>query len=384
VAVLVATLMPRGGAPQPISLCLICGDRGAADALRNLLLFAPLGAAIALCGWRGRWPILAPAILSLAVEAAQIWIPGRDPSLGDVVFNTAGAAAAFAAVQSPGWWLWPRTGTRLLLMAGALVGALGVLVLTGVLFQPDLPRSTYWGQWTPRLGHLEWYRARIVRATLGPLDVPDGRLPNSDTARALLLAAAPLVVRGVAGPRVPALGSLLSIADEQAREIVLLGPDRDALVMRRRTRASSVRLEQPDLRAEGALRGIVPDVALDVVVRADGNGYCLAVNERASCGLGFTVGRGWGLISFPEGLPRWLQVLLDDLWAAALLVPLGFWLMGRRAGPLAVLAALAGLILVPITTGLMTAPPGQMVGAAAGLLVGLALRRRLGDVRRPV
>jgi hypothetical protein len=352
--------------------------------VRNLILFAPLGAAIALCGWRGGWPMLAPALLSLAVETAQIWIPGRDPSLGDVVFNTTGAAAAFAMVQSPGWWLRPRAGTRVLLMSGALAGALGVLWLTGVLFQPDLPRSTWWGQWTPQLGHLEWYRGRIARATLGPLDVPDGPLPQSAAARTLLLAGAPLAVRGVAGPRVPALGSLFSIADEQSREIVLLGPDRDALVFRRRTRASAARLEQPDLRAEGALRGVVPGDSLDVVVRADGNGYCLAVNGRASCGHGFTLGRGWGLISFPDALPSLLRVLLDDLWLAGLLVPLGFWLTGRRAGIPAVLVAVAGLFVVPAATGLVPTPPGQLIGAVAGLALGLALRRRVGAALRAV
>jgi len=377
-AVLVATLTPSGGAPQPISLCLLCGDRGAADALRNVILFAPLGATIALCGWRGAWVAFAPALLSLAVETAQIWIPGRDASLGDVVFNTVGAAVGFAVVRRSAWWLRPRAGHKVLLMVGTLGVVLGVLGATGVLFQQDLPRSTYWGQWTPDLGHLQWYRGHVLQASVGPRDLPGGGpLANSAEARALLLARAPLLIRAVGGPRVPALGSLFSIYDGQEREIVLVGPDRDDLVLRYRTRASALRLEQPGLRAEGALRGIAAGDSLDVVVRADGNGYCLGVNGRASCGLGFTVGRGWRLISFTEAFPSWLRLLLDDLWVGFMLVPLGFWLTGRRTGPLVVVGVAAGLVLLPAATGLMPTPPGELLGAAAGLALGLVLHRRV-------
>lgn len=341
----------------------------------------PLGAAIALCGWRGPWALVAPALLTFSVETAQIWIPGRDASLGDLVFNTTGAAVGLAIVLSSAWWLRPGRGARRLLMLGALAGALGVFAATGMLLQQDLPRSTYWGQWTPQLGHLEWYRGRIVRATLGMVGVPDGELRNSDSVRALLMARAPLAIHGVAGPPVPALGSLLSIADDRSREIMLLGPERDALVLRRRTRAAAWLLAQPNLRADGALRGVAEGESLDVVVRADGNGYCFVVNGRASCGLGFTLGRGWSLVSFPERMPSWFRVLLDDTWLAGLLVPLGFWLTGRRIGGLAVIAAFAGLWLVPGLTGLLPTSPGELAGAAVGIALGLLWRWRLAVAR---
>ena len=236
-AILVATLTPIGGAPQPISLCLLCGDRGVADALRNVILFVPFGMAASRCGLRDARVMATAALLSLAVESAQIWIPGRDASLGDVVFNSMGAAVGLGVVRSSVWWLRPPEGRRRLLMLGAVAAVLGVFGATGALLQQDLPRSTYWSQWTPQLGHLKWYRGRIERVMLGPLDVPDGRISSSQIARTLLLAKAPLEIRAVAGPRVPALSSLFSIADEQSREILLLGPDRYGLVLRHRTRA---------------------------------------------------------------------------------------------------------------------------------------------------
>lgn len=340
-----------------------------------MILFLPLGAAIGWCGWRRGWSALAPALLSLAVETAQLWIPGRDASLGDVVFNSTGAVLGFAVARSAGWWLRPGRATRRLLMLGALAGVIAVFGATGVLFQPDLPRTVYWGQWTAQLGRFEWYRGRVVRAAVGGVELPDGRLANSDSVRTLLLARAPLVIDARAGPPVSGLAPLFSIADGGAREIVLLGPDRSGLVVRYRTRAVAAWLANPALRADGALAGIEPGQPLNVTLRADGHGWCLVVDGRAHCGLGFTLGRGWAMIDFPAPLPTWFRASLDELWLACLLLPLGFWLTGRRAGAAAVIAAGAGLWLVPASLGLMPTPPAEWAAAAAGLALGLALRR---------
>jgi hypothetical protein len=59
----------------------------------NALLFLPFGVALAMLV--GRWWMLAmPAgfVLSFAVEVLQSRIPGRVPDLGDVLWNTVGAA----------------------------------------------------------------------------------------------------------------------------------------------------------------------------------------------------------------------------------------------------------------------------------------------------
>ena len=375
--ILVATLAPFGGPKPALSVCLVCGERGLADGLRNIFLYAPLGAATAWCGWRRPRVLVAAIALSALIELAQVWIPGRDPSLGDVTFNAVGAIAGFWAGRSSDGWLRPAGRLRVWLMLLGAFGVLATAAATGMLLQADFPRSTYWGQWTPNLGHLEWYRGRIVGVTIGALEVADGPVPHSAAVRSLLLSRTALRIRAVAGPPVPALGSLFSIYDGQQREVVLVGPDRDDLVFRYRTRAAAARLEQPALRAEGALRGVAAGDSLGVEVRRDGNGRCLEVNARAFCGLGFTIGRAWALIGFPETFPSWLRILLDDGWLAGLLMPLGFWLTGRRTGPLVVLAVAAGLVLVPVATGLMPTPPGGLAGAAVGLALGLGLRRRL-------
>ncbi|MHB1225417.1 MAG: VanZ family protein, partial [Gemmatimonadaceae bacterium] len=123
----VATLAPGSPVPlEPTDLtCLVCGSAGTADVIRNLLLFLPLGVAGALLGWR--WPraLAAGFALSLTVESLQLLVvPGRDPSLSDLLTNTVGTAVGFALAA--GWSRWgspSRRGARALAAAGAVAWA---------------------------------------------------------------------------------------------------------------------------------------------------------------------------------------------------------------------------------------------------------------------
>jgi hypothetical protein len=76
---------------------------GGAERVLNTLLFAPLGAAIALLLSRRAWPIaiLVGLALSATVEYAQLSIPGRVPDRDDVLWNTVGAAIGVVAVSAP-------------------------------------------------------------------------------------------------------------------------------------------------------------------------------------------------------------------------------------------------------------------------------------------
>src|SRR5438477_1941760 len=107
-AILSATLFPiSGGDPEPWLGCVLCGERGIADALINVLLFFPLGAALAATGMPWARCLLGGALLSAAVEFAQMYIPGRDPSLGDVLSNTLGAGLGAALMPMARSWQLP-------------------------------------------------------------------------------------------------------------------------------------------------------------------------------------------------------------------------------------------------------------------------------------
>jgi VanZ family protein len=78
----------------------------AADILANIVLFIPLGFLFQLARRRAGWPSLLQALgfgvlVSAAVEACQLFLPGRDSSLIDVATNGLGAllGAATAAYQ---------------------------------------------------------------------------------------------------------------------------------------------------------------------------------------------------------------------------------------------------------------------------------------------
>lgn len=358
-AILVATLRPdlsRGA--QAWASCILCGGRGTADALVNLILFAPLGVGLALAGVRARRATLMGALLSALIELAQTAIPGRDPSLGDVLFNTLGTVAGVTAVLLAPRALSlpaPRAARLSLAAAGAFAGA---VALTGALLQPSYPHSRYFAQWTPHLGHLEWYSGHVRSSRIGTLLLlPPGRVANSDSVRSLLVGSAPITVFAIAGPPPPGLSSLFSIYDQHQREIMLLGPDHHDLVYRYRTGGAFLGFDQPSVRLRGALRGVRPGDSLQVTISSPKRGrFCLGQDRDLTCDLGFSAGDGWALLYYAESFPAWLERLLRAIWLASLVAPVGFW-MRRRAESAAALVLLGvGLWLLPDLVGLK--PPG--------------------------
>ena len=364
-------------------LCVLCGyEELAADCILNVGLFLPLGAALRIAGWRPMRVVAVGSLLSVGVEAAQFFIPGRDSSLSDVVFNTLGTAIGVALAHSVStWWRPERHRAEVLSIAGVL-SAGSVLGLTGVLLGPAFPNDTYYGGWTPRLGHLEWYGGRVLQASLGGQVIPPGALAISSQVRQQLLSGAAIDVRGRAGPRPSGLAPLFTIADGHQREILLLGVDGDDIVYRYRTRAIASGFRGPEIRARGALRGIAWRDPLSVIVRPADSGYCFRVNSTEHCGLGFTVGVGWALIFGVQPGFLGLKPALNFGWLAALFFPFGLWARFGRAFVVAVLLSLGFLLILPSSIGLLPTPATELVGALAGFLAGWSSTKARGSFSR--
>ena len=64
---------------------------------------------------------------------------------------------------------------------------LAMLTLTGVAYQPDLPRSTWFGQWAPELGQFDTFPGTVQDVHLDDMFLPGGRLVASGSVRARLL-----------------------------------------------------------------------------------------------------------------------------------------------------------------------------------------------------
>jgi hypothetical protein len=378
--ILGATLVPlEPTEPTPPIFCVLCGEGSVADGILNAALFFPLGVTLSLMGWRPFRALAVGVLLSCGVEAAQLVIPGRDPSLSDVLFNTLGTALGIALVRSAAVWLWP--GPRLADVLGIVrgLGVTLVLALTGVLLGPSFPEDTYYAGWAPRFGHLEWYGGRILNASLDGLEIPPaGVIARSGQLREELVSGATLEIRATAGPRPSGLAPLLAIDDAHQREILLLGVDGEDLVYRYRTRAVAWGLIGPDIRVVGALRGIAWRDPLSIIVRRAGSGYCVRVTTSEYCGLGYTMGRGWVLLLGGQHVPQRLQPVLDVVWAAALLLPIGLWARFGWVFALAAALPLAGLLILPVPIGLLPTPWVELTGAVAGLLAGWISSARLG------
>ncbi len=376
--ILGATLFPVRAEHRPdFVACLVCGQRGTGDALANLILFAPLGAALAVIGYFGFLPVFYAFLLSCGIELAQMIIPGRDPSLGDVAFNTLGALVGLVVARVGRHWLAPDARTAARCSAGAGVAAVCVFGLTAWMLTPIFTASSYRAWWTPALDELAWYRGRVVQTTLDSMPLRAGELPRSGEIRRLLRSGAPLRIGAVAGPRSKSLGTLLVIEDDRERAMLLIGVDRDDLVLRHHTRAAELRLDQPDLRLRGALAHVVPGDTLHITVHKSGGHYCLTLNRSGACPVGFTIGAGWALVLYPAHFPLGLQQVLGAAWVAGLAFPVGLWFRKRPESLLAAGVLLAGAFLLPPSAGLLPTPPMELLGVAGGWSLGVGLQRLL-------
>ncbi len=378
-AILVATMLPTGHNPEitPL-LCLVCGAKGLADVLSNVILFTPLGLGLAALGLRPRRAILAGAALSLCIEFTQQFIPGRDPSLSDLVFNTTGTALGHAVLRGAPRLLAPSTATasRLALAAAAL--AAGVLGVTASSVSPAFPDSTNYAQWTPDLGHLAPYDGSVLDAELAGVPLPPPRLDDSPGVARLLRDGGPLRITAIAGTPPPSLASIFSIYDDRQREVILVGADGDDLVLRVRTRAAALRLDHPDLRLPGALAGVRPGDTIAITVEGQPGraGFCVGLDGKVlSCGPRNPVGIGWSLLLYSERFPKAMGFLLSTGWVAALVAPIAFWARRRWESALAAVILLAALVAAAAGATAVAFTAADAIGLTAGIAAGVGARR---------
>lgn len=100
VAIGVLTLTPaRGAVIAPPFWCISCGESVGHDAVRNVLLFVPFGASLALLELGVLPATVAGMVLSTVIELMQFAIPGREPAVRDILTNTIGAAVGAAMIS---------------------------------------------------------------------------------------------------------------------------------------------------------------------------------------------------------------------------------------------------------------------------------------------
>lgn len=335
-AILMVTLMPSGkGDPAPFSFALTFGRRGLADGILNFFLFLPLGISI---GWSSRRTVAAGLFglgVATAIELVQMVVPGRDPALSDIVFNSAGTLAGVLIAVKRDAWLVPSARSSVVLTASSIFVVALVMVATAFLLSP-LPGSPL-------------QASRQFHVPTSPGDRPQHL-------RALLVMEVP-----------------------PAEEPVLIARSGNDLLLRYPSRAGAYDLDQPEYWSKGAfLRSVNGETRL-VTLSRDHSRWRISIGSNQAT-LGPTVGQGWAILAYPDAIGRRWGGVVSAAWMVVMFLPIGFWARGRLATVAAVVLVLL-VALIPEITSILATSLIEWAGAVIGFLGGAALektsRRRL-------
>lgn len=374
-AILSLTLWPSPGESSQVldPWCLFCGSRGLADAFLNVVLFFPFGAGISVL-FGPAWGVIASAFLSGGIEIAQVSLPGRFPTVGDLLWNTAGGGLGAVAIC-----LLPRIRAGLAadsigLRVGAYLFPTVVFLMTAVLVSPRYPSGEYHGQWTRDLGSLVRYQGEILESTLGGEEIPDRRIGDGARVRELLEAGEPLRFSVTLAAPPDRKSHVLAIFDHRRTEVFLVTASGEDLFYQRRSLSSALRLEEPIVRWEGGMAGS-PGERLDFEIRETARELCLGRPGELRCDLPMGVEGGWRLLHRMEGIGSTAVLFLSIVWLVILTTPAG--MVCRGPATASVGGVVLGLSAVTISwVGPFMAP--HLVATLApvlGVWVGQALRR---------
>jgi VanZ family protein len=369
--ILALTLTPADapGGTELFSAAKIQSARSVADLLVNILLFLPLGAALASL-WPRRWLAAAVAgvAFSAAIELTQLFVPGRYASPWDMLTNAVGTSVGIVLFRTARSWINPSSRLGSGLAASAFIAALTVLTGGSQMFAPArVPQGQLVGQWNHRFETRLHYEGRILDATVGSIHVPAWEVPDSDRLRDYLFGApVHLLVEAGQPPDGPA--PLFAIVAPHQQTLLEILADGDDVVIRYRMRAAVLGLDQPDVRVPGALASIAPGQVFRLAVDKRGVEHCVTVDALAKCHRGFSAADTWALLFYP--VPRALASIVSLAWLGLLFFPAGFWLRGRREVAAAAILTLACLGIAALWTHVLLPAAPDIAGIGLGLLGG--------------
>jgi hypothetical protein len=383
------TLRPYDGNPvQSVPWCLVCGDSGVADVVRNVVLFVPYGAALRATGMRRALLLVLATTVMIELMQYRV-IAGREGTLSDVLTNLAGGAIGIAMVDRASSLLHPtrRLAASLAMLSGAT--ALAIMGVTLSAFQLSVPSGRLEVQWAPVRSPMVPFRGRVDSVQINGRPTHAGEIDDAErlvgTEPSHLRIDADVRVRGIAD-----LTSAIVRVEASNGEALFLGARARDVLFTPATRATRWRLNP--------VRIVLAD-ALAVPGRIDGGPVHLwAVADRGVLGIGaatadaerawsvlISPALGWSLLSpfyYSMGRDyRWFSLL----WMVALWMPLGYWgawtvtdsraiAAGFRSAipPLmtAGIGATLSLRILPAVMGFPTPTWTDWFGVAAGVTVG--------------
>ena len=392
--IVLATLAPRGPATSwesgRFDVCLFCGTNGGLDAVNNVLLFLPFGAAAAAVGWRLSWTIGTATALATAVELIQLTVlTGRYAGLGDIVFNATGGLVGAVLFSTRKAWMSPSARAARIGAVTAVAAVSGIAAATAWLLGFPVPDRPLVVQWAPHRAVV--FTGDIHGATLnggplpaGPVDaaMAEAFRARAATRRASIEAdvtAAPAPPQGFAPIVRLVAEDVVHLAIGQSQNSIVFVPALRSRLIGFRTIAIELpAAAQPSERLH--VQGSVEPRMLQL--SADGP------RGRLARQLNLTVGIGWSML-LPFTLrvsdaPTWGSLL----WLAVLALPIGFYAIAagsRVRSSFWWLIIPAGLVVafafIPAVAGIAASEWTEWVGAVSGAALGAMVGQRVRRAR---
>lgn len=377
----VLTVSPSIRTPTTLGVfCVLCGTRGLADLALNILLFLPLGFTLARLGWTTRKVLLACILFSACIELLQLALPGRTPSVRDVLVNGLGGwLGALIIAYAPTWARRSRQSAPAFLTVVVL--AILTVATTGWLLS-TAPRGDQpiYGQWDPQFANMAHWGGQIRSVQRSGEPIPSRRLPPTPPALESAPITGPITISAVLGDPPPSLAPIFGIADITGDHLLLVGQDRSDVVIRIRRRSALIRLNSPDVRFPNALADVSPGSSLELEVYGLEHPVpCIIVNGTGTCSAKPAAGRAWALFLYRSHWSPMAVSALDALLMLLLAFPVGFLALAvpRRLAVGGILALLVGIPIAAALSGLALPTFFEVFGLALGLSAGALLAKRI-------
>jgi hypothetical protein len=370
------TLTPNGPfLPDHVDLCIICGDKGTADFILNVLLFVPLGFGLRLAGTRRRAAAVVAVLMTITIETLQYYVvPGRESGLNDIVSNSTGGFLGIALADTIGLLIAPAPAVARRLALGAALGWCAIAAGVQWLLRPAFPPTVYYEQVAPNLPQFARFGGVVLDATFNGQRFHSGRMSPESSAvvRAALLAGdARIIARVIPGRSTEHAAPIVSVFDRHRAEIFVLARRHDDIVFRLRRRGQDLGFLPVTLTLSGAFSSTVSDSGpVTVVATVQPTGIRLEAGSRVAereSGVGSGVWLGWRLFLPDEAWYGDFPTLFAAAWVIMFCAPMGYW-AGRSArvsggatgaaiGALSPIGALlAGFAIIPWVGRALPAP----------------------------
>lgn len=399
VGVLIGTLMPSPGSPSTFDFwCITCGEFAALDVMANIVLFMPLGFALAVAMNRRWLPVAMCVATTLLVEALQVGIiVGRDASFRDLLANSVGGIIGVELALRRRRLLWPLPTAARRLALGWSAAFAGVCAATAWGVRPAFVPRSLWVQWLPLRAGYEPFTGRLLAFDVDGIDLPLGFPPGSLGLDKRLMADSWRATATIDRDSLTARRSVIVRISEEFTQPFALEQRNWDLTCLQKTRSAELRFRSPRITLRDALRlssGTHPDIVRLRCIHRDG-ALVASVESSAEAReevVPLSPSLGWTLLS-PFSIPIDARTWwIGALWLMALVFPIGYWWLSathqtsRSSTGLQSSLVIGAGVLAGATSGLLIAPllAGTAVGAwwewcavVAGIACGALFRHLL-------